>query len=231
MILQSFLRALGQIGDPRFRSVMLRGLLWSLALLAGTYLAFLFALQSFTPDTLVIPFVGEVTGMHQLLGWASLLLMIGLSVFLMVPVAALFSGLFLDDVAAAVEDRHYAFLPPAPPQGKGAQLKETLNLLGLIIGVNALGLALVPVTGPLYIPVFWILNGFLLGREYFSLAALRRLPRDRMKALRQQNFWRIWVAGTLMAAPLSIPLLNLAIPVIGAATFTHLYHRMAASGR
>ena len=82
--------------------------------------AFLLALQTFTPDALELPLIGPVTGMHQLLGWASFLFMIGLSVFLMVPVAALFSGLFLDDIAAAVEDRHYDFLPPVPPPGRAA---------------------------------------------------------------------------------------------------------------
>jgi CysZ protein len=231
MILHSFFRATGQIGDPRFRRVMGLGLLLSLALLFGTYVAFLLALQTFTPDVLELPLIGPVTGMHQLLGWASFLFMIGLSVFLMVPVAALFSGLFLDDIAAAVEDRHYAFLPPVPPPGRAAQLKESLNLLGLILGLNVLGLALLPLTGPLYIPAFWVLNGFLLGREYFALAALRRVPRPEMQALRRRNFWRIWLAGTLMAAPLSVPLVNLLIPVIGAATFTHLFHRMQAAGR
>ena len=29
-----------------------------------------------------------------------------------------------------------------------------------------------------------------------------------------------------MAAPLSIPLVNLLMPVLGAATFTHLFHRL-----
>lgn len=231
MILQSFFKALGQMGDPRFRRVVLWGVLLSLALLYGTYAAFLLAVQTFTPDTLDLPLVGPVTGLHQLLGWGSLLFMIGLSVFLMVPVAALFSGLFLEDIAAAVEDRHFHWLPPATPVSKGAQLKEALNLLGLVLGLNVLGLALLPVTGPLYVPVFWILNGFLLGREYFSMAALRRLPRDEMQALRRAHFWQIWAAGTLMAAPLSVPLINLAVPVIGAATFTHLFHRMQSSAR
>jgi len=37
---------------------------------------------------------------------------------------------------------------------------------------------------------------------------------------------QIWIAGTLMAAPLSIPLVNLLIPLLGAATFTHMFHRL-----
>jgi uncharacterized protein involved in cysteine biosynthesis len=31
-----------------------------------------------------------------------------------------------------------------------------------------------------------------------------------------------------MAVPLSIPLVNLIVPVLGAAVFTHTYHRLAA---
>ncbi|HSF62967.1 MAG TPA: EI24 domain-containing protein, partial [Paracoccaceae bacterium] len=69
-------------------------------------------------------------------------------------------------------------------------------------------------------------NGFLLGREYFTLAAMRRLGRQGARDLRRKHPWRIWIAGTLMAAPLSVPVVNLVIPVLGAATFTHLFHRL-----
>ena len=49
-----------------------------------------------------------ITGIDALLGWGSLFLMLGLSVFLMVPVASAFSGLFLEDIADAVDDREKA---------------------------------------------------------------------------------------------------------------------------
>lgn len=75
------------------------------------------------------------------------------------------------------------------------------------------------------------MNGFLLGREYFSLVALRRLPATEVKAMRRRNRWTLWAAGTLMAAPLSVPVLNLAIPALGVATFTHIYHQLASAGR
>jgi uncharacterized protein involved in cysteine biosynthesis len=42
---------------------------------------------------------------------------------------------------------------------------------------------------------------------------------------------KVWLAGILMAAPLSIPLVNLVIPVLGVATFTHLFHRLAGKIR
>lgn len=230
MIFASFFKALGQIGDRRFRRVMGLGVLLALALLAAVYAGFLVLINSFVPGTIDLIFVGPITGIDALLGWGSLFLMLGLSVFLMVPVASAFSGLFLEDIADAVEDRHYPGLPPVTPVRLGDSLVDSLNFLGLVIAANVLALVLYIFAGPFIPVVFWAVNGWLLGREYFTLVATRRIGRERAKALRAQNSGRIWLAGILMAAPLSVPLVNLVIPVLGVATFTHLFHRMASRG-
>jgi uncharacterized protein involved in cysteine biosynthesis len=230
MIFASFFKALGQIGDPRFRRVMGLGVLLALALLAAVYAGFLVLINSFVPGTIDLIFVGPITGIDALLGWGSLFLMLGLSVFLMVPVASAFSGLFLEEIADAVEDRHYPGLPPVTPVRLGDSLVDSLNFLGLVIAANVLALVLYIFAGPFIPVVFWAVNGWLLGREYFTLVATRRIGREGAKALRAQNSGRIWLAGILMAAPLSVPLVNLVIPVLGVATFTHLFHRMASRG-
>jgi uncharacterized protein involved in cysteine biosynthesis len=230
MIFASFFKALGQIGDPRFRRVMGLGVLLALALLAAVYAGFLVLINSFVPGTIDLIFVGPITGIDALLGWGSLFLMLGLSVFLMVPVASAFSGLFLEEIADAVEDRHYPGLPPVTPVRLGDSLVDSLNFLGLVIAANLLALVLYIFAGPFIPVVFWAVNGWLLGREYFTLVATRRIGREGAKALRAQNSGRIWLAGILMAAPLSVPLVNLVIPVLGVATFTHLFHRMASRG-
>lgn len=226
VIFSSFFKALGQMGDPRFRRVMLLGVLLALALLAGVYALFLWLIESMAPGSVEIPLVGPVGGIDTLLGWGSLLLMLALSIFLMVPVASAFSGLFLEDIADAVEDLHYPGLPPVQPMRLADTLVDSLNFLGLLIAVNVVGLFLFLFAGPLMPVLFWALNGWLLGREYFTLVAMRRLGREGAKALRSRNTARIWLAGILMAAPLSIPLINLVIPVLGVATFTHLFHRL-----
>lgn len=226
VIFSSFFKALGQIGDTRFRRVMLLGALLALALLAAVYAGFLALIEAFIPGTVEIPFVGPIGGIDTLLGWGSLLLMLGLSVFLMVPVASAFSGLFLEDIADAVEDRHYPGLAPVPPLRFADTFVDSLNFLGLLIAVNLLALLLYAFAGPLIPVVFWALNGWLLGREYFTLVAMRRIGRPGAKALRAQHRGKIWLAGTLMAAPLSVPLINLVIPVLGVATFTHIFHRL-----
>jgi uncharacterized protein involved in cysteine biosynthesis len=107
-------------------------------------------------------------------------------------------------------------------------LRDTVNFLGVLLLANLIGLIVYVILFFIFPPaaplVFWGLNGFLLGREYFMLVAMRRVGRAEAKRLRSSHSGAIWVAGTLMAIPLSVPLLNLVIPIIGAATFTHLYH-------
>lgn len=231
MIFQSFGTALGQMGDPRFRRVMLLGVVLAFALLAVVYALFLLMIATLTPDLVELPVLGPVSGLHQLLGWASLFFMLALSVFLMIPAAAAFAGLFTDDVAQAVEEVHYPFLPPARILGWAEGLRSSINLIGLLVLVNLAALMSVLVVGPFAPVLFWAANGWLLGREYFMLVALRRLPADEAKALRSRNGLTIWMAGALMAAPLSIPLVNLLIPVLGTATFTHIFHKLMAAGR
>lgn len=225
-IFGDFLTALAQLSDRRFRRVVWIGALLALALLVAIYAAFLWFLQTFTPETVEIPLVGPVGGLDTLLSFGSALFMLGLSVFLMVPVASAFTGLFLEDVTDAVDARYYSQLPIAPRTRFMDGLVASANFLGLMIAVNVVAVFIylaLPIATPI---IFWLVNGFLLGREYFTLVALRRLGRDGARALRKQHRGTIWIAGALMAAPLSIPILNLFIPVLGVATFTHLFHRI-----
>jgi uncharacterized protein involved in cysteine biosynthesis len=233
LIFRSFFKALGQIGDRRFRRVLLLGVGLTIALLVGAFAAFLWALQLMIGDQAVIPLIGEVTWLDDLLSWSSFFVMIILSVFLMVPVASAITSMFLDEVAQAVEDRHYPHLPDATKVPFVDALKDTVNFLGVLIAANTVALILyvIPIFTPFSLFIFWGLNGFLLGMEYFTLAAIRRVGRQNAKALRKKHRGKIWVAGSLMAVPLSIPLINLLIPILGAATFTHIYHGVTGERR
>lgn len=228
MILDSFFKALGQLGDPRFRKVLFMGVGLTLALLIGTTFGFVWLIQFLVGPSVTLPWLGEVTWVGGALGASSILLMMVLSVFLMVPVASAFTSMFLDEVAEAVEDRHYPHLPAVPGVPFAEGLKDSINFLGVLIAANILALVLYAVFTPLAPFIFWGLNGFLLGREYFTLAAMRRLGRDGARKLRAKNMGTIWAAGALMAVPLSVPLVNLLIPILGAATFTHIYHALEA---
>ena len=228
MILRSFLLTLGQLGDRRFRRVLFLGIVLSVALLVAFFAVLMWLLNATLGPEATLPFIGEVTWLDDLLSWTALLSMIALSIFLMVPVASTITSLFLDDVADAVEDRHYRHLPKASRVPWGDAIRDTVNFLGVLIAANVFAVILYFLFPPFTPFIFWGVNGFLLGREYFTLAAMRREGRAGAKALRKRHIGKIWIAGTLMAMPLSLPLVNLVIPILGAATFTHLYHQIQA---
>jgi len=225
MILSSFFKAIGQMGDPRFRRVLFLGIALTIALLAGFYALFLTVMNEAVDGTMVLPVIGEVTWIGDLLGWGSLFLMLFLSTFLMVPVASAITSLFLDEVASAVEAKHFTHLPDVKGVPFYESPRDTINFLGILIGANIVAILLYVMLPFAAIFIFWALNGFLLGREYFQIAAMRRLGREGAKQARKEHFGMIWLAGCLMAVPLTIPLLNLFIPILGAATFTHLFHQ------
>ncbi len=224
LIFRSFTLAIGQLSDPGFRRVFLIGVALALALLIGFTAAFTWFLEWLTPEEVWLPVLGEVRWLDDLVSWGAAFLLLFLSMFLMIPVASAITSMFLDDVADAVEAKHYPSLPRTHDVSFGEALRDTVNFLGVLIGANILAIILYALFAPLTPFIFWGVNGFLLGREYFTMVAIRWVGRIEAKRLRRRFIGTIWIAGILMAMPLSIPLLNLIIPILGAATFTHLFH-------
>ncbi|MGH1425073.1 MAG: EI24 domain-containing protein [Pseudooceanicola sp.] len=226
VIFRAFALTLGQIGDPRFRRVLFLGIGLTFALLVAVYAALLLLLNWLVGPQAVLPLIGPVTWVNDLLTLTSIIAMLILSVFLMVPVASAITSMFLDDVAHAVEDVHYPHLPAIGRQPLGDAIRDTLSFLGVLVGANLVAVLLYVFLAPFALFIFWGLNGFLLGREYYTLAAMRRVGREQARQLRRRHALIIWAAGILMAIPLSVPLVNLVIPILGAATFTHLFHML-----
>ncbi len=218
-------RALSQLGDPRFALTVLKALGITIGILIGTSWLILGLLGWILPDTLDL-WVLSVDLNAPWLSWAAVMLLLGASVFLMLPVAFVCVGFFLDDIADAVEARHYPHLTPAPRLPMTEAIRDAIAFLLIVVVANTLALGVYVLSAPLAPFVFWAVNGYLLGREYFQLVAARRLGRPAATRLRRQNRGQIWAAGVLMAIPLSIPLLNLAVPVIGVAAYTHMAHRL-----
>lgn len=228
MIFTAFFRAIGDLFEGHSIKVLAKGVGLALALLIAAYIVVAKLVGFLVPDTLTLPFIGPVTWVEDLASWGSVLLMMVLSVFLMAPVASAFIGLFIEEVADAVEDRHYPNLPALTDKPLSQTISESIKFFGVVLGANLIALALMVI--PLFWPfapfIFTGVNGYLLGREYFQMAALRRMDREDAQRLYQANRWLIWTAGALMAVPLAIPVFNILVPVLGAATFTHLFHRI-----
>ena len=74
---------------------------------------------------------------------------------------------------------------------------------------------------------FLVATAWLLGREYFELAAMRFRPPREAKALRKRHATTVFVAGLIIAAFVSIPIVNLATPLFAMAKMVHVHKRMS----
>ena len=207
---------------PRIFGVLAKGVGLTILIFIALQAAAFFALRALAPETLALPF-GATLPLATILSWGSLALFPLMGFFLMAPVAAGFSGLYAENVADTVEDIHY----PARP-GSAMDFFESipgaLGILGATLLVGLLTLILTPVLGPLAPLLFYAANGWLLGREFFQMAARRHMDAAPAQAMRQRNAAIVTLTGVAIAFLLTVPILNIAVPVVAAAAFTHLVH-------
>ena len=215
--------SISQFSDRRFQRVVLKSIilaivaLWALAAGGGSVLGWLFN------GNATLPWIGTITFSGSLIGWGTFWIILGLSVFLMVPVASAMSAFFVDDVARAVEERHYPNTQAQYRSKLSEEVRESLGFLGTMLVANMIALifyAFFAVFAPI---IFWSLNGYLIGREYFYMAAKRHLGRDNALSVFRDHRFRVWMCGVILVLPMSVPLLNLVVPVLAAASFTHLF--------
>jgi CysZ protein len=137
-------------------------------------------------------------------------------------VTTLTLGFFLDGVVSRAERRHYPELGAARSIGIGAALASALRilLLAIVLNVIALPLYLIPAIN---LFVYYALNGYLIGREYFELVALRRLDGATARAMWRWHRGRLVLAGMGIVFLLSLPVVNLVAPVVAAAFMLHLF--------
>ena len=228
MILSDFLKSIAQFDDPKFRRVLWRGLGLTIVLLIAACLLVNFGINQLLSSAWAANMIGDQSWLGALINVGGVLFTIALSIWLMVPVTSAIIALFLDEVAQAVEARHYPHLPKQTATKLQDQILVGIRFLGILLLAN-IGALILSMIVPLLAPfVFWATNGYLMGREYFQMAAMRRMPRAQAQELYQRHQGSIWTAGILMAIPLTIPLVGLFIPILGAATFTHLFERLRA---
>jgi CysZ protein len=214
--------AFRDIFSPPFRTVLWKSVGLTFGLLAALWIM----LTWFAASAVDLPLGWLDAGFSILTGIG---LVIGLG-FLVAPIAALFVGLFLDDIAEVVERTHYPGDPPGQVMPIGRSLVMTMKFVGVVLLVNLVALPLVLVLGFGFL-IFLVANAYLLGREYFELAALRHRDPTAAQALRQRNAGQIFGAGLLIAAFLAIPILNLLAPLFGTAFMVHFHKLIAARER
>jgi CysZ protein len=227
MPVRALVKGWGDLLRPSVLRLVLLGIALTLGLFVLLQAAIFWALRLWLPGGVTLPWLGQIE-FAQVLSWGSLALFPVMGIFLMAPVAAGFAGLFAETVAEKVEAIHY-------PDRRGASLDffdgllESVAVVVAVLAVAVICLILTPFLGPLAPLLFFGANGWLLGREFFQMAARRHLAEGPAKEMRRAHAGRITATGVLVAVGLVIPLVNIAIPLLAAAAFTHLFQMVSGS--
>ncbi|MFZ0423832.1 MAG: sulfate transporter family protein [Xanthobacteraceae bacterium] len=148
------------------------------------------------------------------------------SVFLMPAVTAVVGSFFADEIGAEVERENY----PADPPGRALPLwlasweGAKTALLALVIYLCAMPLMLFLGFGAV---IFFLATAYILGREYFELAAMRLRPPAEAKLMRKRHAMTVYLGGLFIAGFVSIPIVNLATPLFAMALMVHTHKRLS----
>ncbi len=232
-MLDAAFKALSQILSPPMRSILWKsvGLALVLIVVVAVALQRLLSWLAGSGELWAETMVGsDYHILINILAWivsiaAGLGVVVG-AVFLMPAITSLVASVFVDDVADVVEREHYPAERPGVALPVGRAIIEGSKTALLTILVYLIALPFVFLAGAGFI-VFFIATAWLLGREYFELAAMRFRTPEEAKALRKQNSATVFTAGLFIAAFVSIPIVNLATPLFGMAFMVHMHKRLS----
>ncbi len=226
-------RAILQLNDPKVLGVLALSLV--LMLLAtgpfvAVFLALAWLIEHLVPASLHLPWLGEVSflgvltrGLVSRASWV-------FWTYVMAPVAMAIAGLFLERVVAAVEARHYPQLAPVRMRPFSQSLLYAIRFFGLMLAVSLAALIASLFSGVLAPVVFVLANGYLIAREYFETVALRRLDEASVAAMERRASLPLLLLGSAVALALGLPFVNLLVPLVGIAMFTHVFHALNGEG-
>jgi CysZ protein len=230
MIFDAARAAASQLFSPEFRGAFFKTLGLTLLILAGLW----FGLKELF-EYFAMPWLDAlVPGLPAWAGWlglvAAVVAGIGLALalaLLIAPVTAVVAGIFLDDVAEAVERESYPNDPPGTAVPLVPAMILSLKFFGIVVLGNTIALLLLLVPGVNLI-AFFLVNAYLLSREFFQFAAMRFRSEAEARALRRRHAGTVFLAGFVIAGFLAVPLLNLLTPLFAAAMMVHLHKMISA---
>jgi uncharacterized protein involved in cysteine biosynthesis len=172
--------------------------------------------------------IGQLVGAHGAQGIAMYFVGAGGGIFaawfLFPLLYPLLVNFFDDKMVAVIEKADYPDVPPAqPPFWPTFAHDMEFSLKALLFNILCLPLYIIPLIG---LCVYYALNGWLLGTQFFRMIAGRRIAKAEADALERRFRPSILMAGIAISFFSTIPVLNLAAPLLGVATMLHLFYGM-----
>lgn len=222
-MLVCWFRSVRQLGDPRLRGAIIGSVLIGLALHVGLILLFKLLLSVSVPTSEDWRSDAVMVG--------GIIMAVALPTFFYPQiVTSVFELIFVERVACAVEARWYPTkgLPRSTSVRESMWVSLRLLVIGIVVNVVALILYVPLLLTGLAFLLSFVINGYLVGREFFEVVALRRLAPQPASALRRRHRTMVWLTGGLLAFLYTVPLVNLIVPVLATAVMLHLFESLNA---
>lgn len=213
-MLTALFRAFAALGRPEVVRIVVRAV--GIAVLC--FVALFLGVAALLSST-ALTGVGIVDTLLDVLGGIATLVVSWL-LFPIVVSAVL--GFFLERLAGVVEAEDHPGLPAPRPGGVAAGIVASLRFVTVALVLNVLLLALLVVAAPLYPFVYTLANGYLIGREFCELVALRHLPPAEARALRRRRRFAVFGLGAVTTWLLLVPFVNLIAPVVCVIAMVHV---------
>ena len=176
----------------------------------------------------------ELNFLNKLISWAvSIILFITASAVLG-PLMAVLGSIYSEEIAHHVEKKHYPNRVGHRFVGVTESIKTGGHLLLKSLLVNTLLIPIYIVGGffPIIsVLIFFGVNGYLLGREFFEIVASRHIGRDERVLFWKTNRGGSIFVGVIIVCFSTVPLLNLVSAMLGVIITTHFFQYRAAAGR
>ncbi len=224
MLIQSVFAAAREVFSPALRRILWKSIGLTMALLALVWVGLTRLFDVFLTNHDLSADYPILDGFAFFLAGAGLFVAL---IYLLPAVTAIVAGYFLDDVAEVIERQDYPADRPGVALPFAKAILYGLRFAGLSLLVNLVALLLFFIPG-VNIGAFFVANAYLLGREYFELAAGRFWAPEDVARLRMEHRGVVLAAGAVLAGLVLVPVLNLITPIFGAAMMVHLHKKLMA---
>ncbi|MGI9509626.1 MAG: EI24 domain-containing protein [Geminicoccaceae bacterium] len=215
-MLAALLKTFRTIGRPYFLGMLLLSLV-----VTAVAFGVLFVIVGYLLSATAFVSMGWL---DTILDWTAGLGTVVLVWFLFPVVLPLVASFFLEQVAGRIEQREYS-LQPSSSLPFWPEVLEGLKFAGfsLLLNLLALPFYFVPVLFPF---VYYGLNSYLLGREFFETVAGRHVGRKAASDLRREHRLQLMLSGLIIALCATLPIAALFAPFVGVALSVHFFHAM-----
>jgi len=199
-MIEAFLKTIREVFTPFFWLILFLNLIITVAFFYGVYQVI---------SSLIDYYIASYEWLDKISGVGAMFI----TYFLFPVIFPLISYLFQDFITSKLNKKYN----DTPPKGRYPisyiiMFAIKFAVISVILNLLLLPLYFIPVIGLL---IYFILNSYLLGKEYYQLCAYTLLEKEEIDRFRTHYRNKILLAGMVMSALFLTPIVNIFAPILG----------------